>query len=66
MCELLAMSFNLAVRPNISFREFRHRGEKNRDGWGIAFYPDESAQIIKEPIRAKKVLFRNSCKTIKK
>jgi len=54
MCELLAMSFNLPVRPNISFRGFRHRGESNPHGWGIAFYPDESAQIIKEPIRAKK------------
>jgi len=50
MCELLAMSFNLPVRPNISFRGFRHRGESNPHGWGIAFYPDESAQIIKEPI----------------
>jgi len=54
MCELLAMSFNLPVRPNISFRGFRHRGKNNPHGWGIAFYPDESAQIIKEPIQAKK------------
>lgn len=53
MCELLAMSFNLPIRPNISFRGFRHRSESNPDGWGIAFYPDESAQIIKEPIKAK-------------
>ncbi|MEM2135618.1 MAG: class II glutamine amidotransferase [Candidatus Jordarchaeaceae archaeon] len=53
MCELLGMSFNLPVRPNISFRGFRHRGETNPDGWGIAFYPDESAQILKEPIKAK-------------
>jgi len=48
------MSFNLPVRPNISFRGFRHRGESNPHGWGIAFFPDESAQIIKEPISAKK------------
>jgi len=52
MCELLGMSFNLSVRPSISFRGFRHRGEDNPDGWGIAFYPDEAAQIIKEPIKA--------------
>jgi len=52
MCELLGMSFNLPVRPSISFRGFRHRGEKNPDGWGITFYPDEAAQIIKEPIKA--------------
>ena len=54
MCELLAMSFNLPIKPNISFRGFRHRGDSNPHGWGIAFYPDESAQVIKEPIRAGK------------
>jgi glutamine amidotransferase len=53
MCELLGMSFNLPVRPKVSFRGFRHRGETNPDGWGIAFYPDKSTQVIKEPIRAK-------------
>jgi len=44
MCELLGMSFNLPVRPSISFRGFRHRGEENPDGWGIAFYPDEAGR----------------------
>jgi len=56
LCELLGMSFNLPVRPSISFRGFRHRGKYNPDGWGIAFYPDEcasAAQVIKEPIEAK-------------
>jgi len=52
MCELLGMSFNLPVNPRISFRGFRLRGKYNRDGWGLAFYPDESAQIFKEPIKA--------------
>ena len=51
MCELLAMSFNLPVTPNISFKAFRSRSERNPDGWGIAFYPDESVQIIKEPTK---------------
>lgn len=54
MCELLGMSFNLPIRPSISFRGFRHRGEANPHGWGLAFYPDESAQVIKEPIKARK------------
>lgn len=54
MCELLGMSFNLPVKPSISFRGFRYRGENNPHGWGIAFYPDESAQVIKEPIKAGK------------
>ena len=56
MCELLGMSFNLSVRPSISFRGFRYRGKNNPHGWGIAFYPDESAQVIKEPIKAKESL----------
>lgn len=54
MCELLGMSFNFSVRPSISFRGFRQRGESNPDGWGIAFYPDESVQVIKEPIKARR------------
>ena len=54
MCELLGMSFNKEVRPNISFRGFRYRGEANPHGWGLAFYPDESAQVFKEPIRARR------------
>lgn len=52
MCQLLGLSFNLHVTPNISFRGFRHKGDFNPHGWGLAFYPDKSAQIIKEPIRA--------------
>ena len=54
MCELLGMSFNSPVRPTFSFEVFRKRGEKHPDGWGLAYYPDESAQIIKEPLKAGK------------
>ena len=54
MCELLGMSFNLPVRPSISFRGFRYRGESNPHGWGIAFYQDESAQVVKEPVKVGK------------
>jgi glutamine amidotransferase len=53
MCELLGMSFNLPVNSRVSLKGFRLRGEENPDGWGLAFYPDESAQIIKEPTNAK-------------
>lgn len=52
MCELLGLSFNQPVRPSLSFRAFRHRGRNNPHGWGIAYYPDESVQVIKEPIEA--------------
>jgi glutamine amidotransferase len=53
MCELLALSFNLPVAPCVSFKGFRKRGEDNPDGWGLAFYPDKSVQIFKEPLSAK-------------
>jgi len=56
MCELLGISFNIPIRPNLSVRGFRKKGEKNPDGWGIGYYPDESAQVIKEPIEAGKSL----------
>jgi len=52
MCELLGLCFSRPIRPSISFVGFRRRGEVNRHGWGVAFYPDNSAQVIKEPINA--------------
>ena len=48
------MSFNRAVNARISFRGFRHRSSGNPHGWGLAYYPDESAQVFKEPISAKR------------
>ncbi len=53
MCELLALSFNRPVRPSLSFRGFQHRGDYNPHGWGLACYPDKSAHIFKEPVRAR-------------
>jgi len=52
MCELLGISFNQSVKPTLSFRGFRYRGESNPHGWGLAYYPDNSVQVIKEPIKA--------------
>ncbi len=52
MCDLIGMSFNDPVRPNFSIKGFKSKGQSNPDGWGIAYYPDESAQIIKEPMQA--------------
>ncbi|RMB00050.1 class II glutamine amidotransferase [Hydrogenothermus marinus] len=52
MCELLGIAFNKPIKPTLSFRGFRHRGEINPHGWGIAYYPDTSVQVIKEPIKA--------------
>lgn len=53
MCELFAMSFNKKVKPSISFKGFAHRGDYNPHGWGLAFYPDKSCQVYKEPIKAQ-------------
>lgn len=50
MCELLGMSFNQPVLPSLSFRGFTRRGEYNPDGWGLAYYPDKSVQVIKEEL----------------
>ena len=53
MCELLGLSFNMPVRPEISFRGFMRRGRANPHGWGLALYPDgKAAQVFKEPIEA--------------
>jgi len=62
MCELLGMSFNQPVRPNISFKGFQRRGKRNPDGWGIAFYPDNAAQIFKEPLKATESALANFIK----
>jgi len=54
MCELLGLVFNQLVRPSLSFRGFQHRGADNPNGWGLAAFPDESAQVFKEPLHAAK------------
>ncbi len=54
MCVLLALNFNKPVTPSFSFRGFRHSGKSNTSGWGISFFPDKSAQIIKEPVQIDK------------
>jgi predicted glutamine amidotransferase len=52
MCELLGLAFNKPISPNLSFRGFRHRGERNPDGWGLATITPTEARITKETIRA--------------
>ena len=53
MCELLGLAFNKPVSPGLSFRGFRHRGRRNRDGWGLAAITANKATIHKEPINAE-------------
>lgn len=52
MCELLGLNFNQPVRCSLSFRGFRHRGERNPHGWGIARFDGRACQVLKEPIKA--------------
>jgi glutamine amidotransferase len=50
MCELMGISFSRPVSAAISISEFAGRDANNADGWGMAWYPDRSAAVIKEPI----------------
>jgi glutamine amidotransferase len=52
MCELLGLAFNKSISPGLSFRGFRHRAQRNRNGWGLAAIGPTKASITKEPIRA--------------
>jgi len=53
MCELLGLAFHRPVSPGLSFRGFRHRGRRNRDGWGLAAIAAKEATIVKEPVNAE-------------
>jgi predicted glutamine amidotransferase len=50
MCELMGMSFAQPISADFSVREFAMRQEGNADGWGLAWYPDKSAALVKEPL----------------
>jgi glutamine amidotransferase len=50
MCELMGISFSRPVSAAISISEFAGRDTDNADGWGLAWYPDRSVAVIKEPI----------------
>jgi predicted glutamine amidotransferase len=52
MCELLGIAFNEPVTASIAFRGFRRRGERNADGWGLAWFFNNAVQIRKEPAPA--------------
>jgi predicted glutamine amidotransferase len=50
MCELMGLSFAEPVSADFSIREFALRSHDNADGWGLAWYPDRSLAIVKEPL----------------
>ncbi len=49
MCDLLGLSFNNPINARISLDVFQRRGKENPDGWGVAYYHENSLQIVKEP-----------------
>src|SRR5260370_42546854 len=51
MCELMGYDFAKPIVADFSIREFALRGEENADGWGLAWYPDQSLAIVKEPVK---------------
>ncbi len=57
MCELFAMSSFKPTEASFSLDEFSKHGgltDRHKDGWGIAYYDDNDARIIKETyVRAK-------------
>jgi len=51
MCELMGMSFAKPIVANVSIQAFSQRSMDNADGWGLAWYPDRSLAMIKQPVR---------------
>ena len=52
MCELFALSSQLATRVTFSLEEFSRHGASSgglADGWGLAFYDGSDAQLFREP-----------------
>lgn len=50
MCELMGLSFDRPVAADFSMREFAMRDVDNADGWGLAWYPDQSLALVKEAV----------------
>jgi predicted glutamine amidotransferase len=50
MCELMGLSFAKPLSAAFSMGAFGGRDHENPDGWGLAWYPDRSAAVVKEPV----------------
>ncbi|MEJ2238904.1 MAG: class II glutamine amidotransferase [Gemmatimonadales bacterium] len=62
MCELFAMASRLPASVNLSLEEFaKHGGQTggHQDGWGIAYYDDGDALLIREPRPASRSAHMN-------
>lgn len=63
MCELLAINFDRSAHVDFTFRAFAMRDVENADGWGLAWYPDHSLAIAKEPLTWRKSRFAGFLQT---
>ena len=54
MCELLGMCFAKPITCDVTIGAFARRDVENFDGWGLAWYPDHSISIAKEPLTWRK------------
>ena len=67
MCELFSMSSSKATEVSFSLDEFsRHGGltDQHKDGWGIAYYDDNDARIIKETCSASESAYLDFIKNL--
>ena len=66
MCELFAMSSSKPAEVSFSLDEFsRHGGltDLHKDGWGIAYYDENDARIIKETCSASESAYLDFIKS---
>jgi len=50
----MGLSFAEPVAANFFIREFAARDVENADGWGLAWYPDQSLALVKEALTWRK------------
>ena len=57
MCELMGLSFDQPISADFSIRAFAMRDVENANGWGLAWYPDQSLAIVKEPLEWRQSVY---------
>lgn len=68
MCELFTMSSSRPTEVSFSLDEFSKHGgltDKHRDGWGIAYYDQNDARILKEACSASESTYLKFIKNLK-
>lgn len=65
MCELFTLSSSIPTEVSFSLDEFSKHGgltDQHKDGWGIAYYEDNDARIVKETCSASESAYLNFVK----